>query len=164
MPDAIVTADLYDAHRDTVQVADPIFRSFGGVAAFGGPVQTVRVYEDNVLVSTVLETEGEGRILVVDGGGSMWCALLGDRNAQLAIDHGWAGLVIYGCVRDTVEMAVMQLGLLALAPCPRKSRKDGLGAVGEPVSFAGVTVTPGDYLYADPDGVLVAPHDLLAGA
>jgi regulator of ribonuclease activity A len=157
------TADLYDAHRDAVQVAEPLFASFGGVETFGGPVETVRVYEDNVLVRQTLATDGQGRVLVVDGGGSTWCALMGDRLAGLAIENDWVGVIVFGCVRDTVELAGMDVGLLALAPCPRKSRKEGLGAVGVPVGFAGVTVQPGDYVYADPDGLLVAQTDLLAG-
>ncbi len=156
------TADLYDAHRDAVQVAEPLLVSFGGVETFGGPAQTVRVYEDNVLVRQTLETDGQGRVLVVDGGGSTWCALMGDRLAGLALDHDWAGVVVFGCVRDTVELAGMDVGVLALAPCPRKSRKEGVGAVGVTVGFAGVTVQPGAYVYADPDGLLVAPEDLLA--
>lgn len=158
--DSISTADLYDAHADAVCVAAPDLQHYGQVRAFGGAVATVHVHEDNVLMREMLGTPGEGRILVVDGGGSMWCALLGDRMAQRAIDHGWQAVVINGCIRDAAEVASMPVGILARGTSPRKSRKNGVGATDVPVTVAGCLINPGDHLYADADGMLVAPHAL----
>ena len=161
MPD-ISTADLHDAHPDVTQVATPgVLHHFGGVTAFGGEVATVRAYEDTVLMADVLTTPGRGRVLVVDGGGSTWCAVLGDRMAQRAIDNGWTAVVLNACIRDTAEVKTMPVGVMAIGTCPRRSRKNGDGATDVPVTMAGCKITPGDVLYADADGVLVAPHDLL---
>ena len=157
------TTDLSDAHAD-VQIAEPIWRSFGGRRAFHGSARTVQVSEDNVLVRAQLATPGEGRVLVVDGGGSLRCALLGDMLGELAVRNGWAGLVIHGCVRDTRALGALDLGVLALAPHPRKSGKLGAGEVGAPVTFAGVTVNDGDFVYADEDGLLVSAAPLHQGA
>lgn len=154
------TADLCDAHGDAVSIASPIFRDFGGVSAFGGVVTTVRVLEDNVMVDAVLQEPGAGRVLVVDGGGSLRCALLGDRLAGLASANGWAGIVVHGCVRDTGALARLPIGIKALAAHPRRSRKEGLGERDVPVTFADVTVRPGDVLVADRDGVVVSPLEL----
>ncbi len=156
------TADLCDDFSDIVQMAAPIFRDFGGNKTFGGPIATVKVFEDNVLVRRALETEGGGRVLVVDGGGSTRCALLGDRLAGLAHDNSWAGVVIYGCLRDSVDVGQIAVGVKAPAAVPKKSRKRAEGESNIPVRFADVTFTPGDYLYADEDGILVAPKDLLS--
>jgi regulator of ribonuclease activity A len=150
------TADLYDANPDAVQVAEPLYRSFGGISSFWGPVATVKVFEDNSLVRQTLQEPGQGRVLLVDGGGSMQCALLGDRLAQLAIDNGWRGLVVHGCVRDSKELAQMPIGIKALAANPRRSGKRGDGERGILVFFAGVTVHDGDWLYADEDGILIS--------
>lgn len=158
---ALSTADLYDDNPD-VQVADPIFQHFGGVRAFGGEVATVHVHEDNVLMRDTLATPGRGRILVVDGGGSTWCALLGDRMAQRAIDNGWAGVIIHGCVRDSAELSDLKVGVMALGTCPRKSRKNGVGAVDVPVTVAGCLIEPGMHLYADDDGIIIARDSLLS--
>jgi len=156
----IVTADLCDAHPG-VHVLEPIFRSYGGRTAFGGPVATVRVHEDNSLVKEVLAEPGRGRILVVDGGGSLRCALMGDRVAAGAVGQSWAGVVIYGCIRDSAEVAEMDLGVRALATHPRKSRKRGEGQRDVTVTFGGVVFRPGAWLYADADGVLVSGEPLL---
>lgn len=150
------TADLCDRHEPGVQVAEPLFRDFGGSAAFAGPVATVRALEDNTLVREALETPGEGRVLVVDGGGSRRCALLGDRLASVALDNEWAGVVVYGCVRDTSALKSMALGIKALAACPRRSRKLGHGERDVTVTFAGVRFEPGALLYADGDGIIVS--------
>ena len=157
------TTDLCDAFEDdpSLQVADPVFQDFGGVKAFCGPVVTVKVKEDNVLVRNLLETPGNRRVLVVDGEGSTWCALLGDQVAEIACDSGWAGVVINGCVRDAVDVGAIQVGVKALHSVPRRSKKEGHGRQDVPVAFAGVTILPGDYLYADEDGILVAKQDLL---
>ncbi len=152
----ISTADLYDAHEATVQVAEPLFRDFGGIPAFAGPIATVKVFEDNSLVRQALEEPGEGRVLLVDGGGSLHCALLGDLLAQLAVDNGWKGVVVHGCIRDSKALAGMPLGIKALASNPRRSVKRGQGERGILVTLAGVTVHDGDWLYADEDGVLIS--------
>ena len=151
------TADLCDAFEQLVQVAEPHFRDFGGQIAFAGPIATVIVQDDNTSVRAMLEQSGEGRVLVVNGNGSLRCALLGDKLAQLAVDNGWSGVVIFGCVRDSEALAEMPLGVKALASLPRRSAKRGPGVVQTATTFAGVTFVPGHYLYADGDGVLVAP-------
>ncbi len=155
----IRTADLCDDHD--VRVAEPIFSSFGLRGSFGGPVSTVRVFEDNVLVRRALEEPGLGRVLVVDGGGSLRCALLGDRLAALARDNDWAGVVVNGCIRDSAEIDEMEIGVRAIATHPRKSVKRGEGERDVPVALAGVRIAPGEYLYADFDGVIVSPGPLL---
>ncbi len=155
------TADLSDAHSDQVQIAEPIFRQYGGQTQFHGPIATVKIFEDNVLVRQMLASAGNGRVLVVDGGGSLRCALVGDMLAQLAIDNGWAGLVVYGCIRDTAVIANMPIGIHALNAHPRKSVKRGEGVIGIPLHFAGIKFHPGHYLYADADGILVASAPLV---
>ena len=156
------TADLCDAFAPAVQLAAPILRDFGGLRRFCGPIHTVRVSDDNALVAQTLESAGLGRVLVVDGGGSLRCALVGGRLAGLALANGWAGLVVNGCVRDSAEMREIALGVRAINTSPMRSGKSGTGQAGSPVSFAGVTFSPGHFLYADEDGVLVADHDLMA--
>ncbi len=156
------TPDLCDELEESVRVADPLFRDFGGAGSFHGPVATVRVFEDNVLVREKLETEGQRRVLVVDGGGSTRCALLGDRLARFAYENGWAGIVINGCIRDSEEISRITVGVKALHAVPRRSAKRGVGERDVLVSFAGNTFTPGHYLYADADGVIVSDRDLLS--
>ena len=156
------TPDLCDEFEESVRVADPLFRAFGGAGSFHGPIATVRVFEDNVLVREELETEGQRRVLVVDGGGSTRCALLGDRLARFAYENGWSGIVINGCIRDSEEISRITVGVKALHAGPRRSAKSGVGERDVPVSFAGITFTPGHYLYADADGVIVADRDLLS--
>lgn len=155
----IKTTDLSDAHPE-VQVGEPLLRHFGGVAAFAGPIETLRVFEDNALVRTILEEPGAGRVLVVDGGASLRCALLGDQLAALGARNGWAGVVINGCVRDTADLAGIPLGIMALAPHPRRSVKRGEGDRGLTLHFAGLTITPGHQLYADADGIIIAAAPL----
>lgn len=149
------TADLCDAHPQ-VQVAAPILGSFGGAAAFAGPIETVACFEDNSIVRETIETPGNGRVLVVDGGGSLRCALVGDRVAADALENGWVGIVVNGCVRDTDALADLDIGVLALDAHPRRSEKRGEGRRGSAVRFAGVEFRPGTWLYADGDGVIVA--------
>jgi regulator of ribonuclease activity A len=148
------TADLCD-QDDEARVAEPMFRDFGKRIAFSGPIATVKVFEDNVLVRQELEEEGRGRVLVVDGGGSKRCALLGDRLAGLARDNGWAGVIVYGCIRDSAEIAEIDVGVKALATHPRKSIKRGEGVRDVAVTFAGVTFSPGEIVHADADGIVV---------
>lgn len=157
----ISTADLCDAHADTLAIAAPLLRDFGGSLAWCGRIATVKVFEDNVLVRAALDEPADGRVLVVDGGGSLGCALLGDMLAELARKNAWAGVLIYGCIRDAAAIATMPIGVKALATHPRKSMKRGAGERDVAVTFAGVTFTPGAYLYADVDGVIVAPRALL---
>lgn len=152
----IKTAELYDEHGDALQVAEPLLRDYGGKRSFHGPISTVKVHEDNLLVRQTLEESGKGRVLVVDGGGSLRCALVGDRLAQLALDNGWAGLVIHGCIRDSAIIAHIPIGVRALNTNPAKSVKRGAGERNEPVRFAGTSFKPGAYLYADADGIVVA--------
>lgn len=154
------TPDLCDAHADRVRVAAPVFRAYGGRDFFGGRIATVRCFEDNSKVRAVLATAGEGRVLVVDGGGSLRCALLGDQLAALAVGNGWSGLVINGCVRDVQALATMDLGVQALGAHPRKTEKRELGDVDVVVEFAGLEFRPGDWLCADANGVIVSGHSL----
>lgn len=156
------TPDLCDEHPDDVRVLAPLFRGFGGREAFSGPAVTVRCHEDNSRVKDLVGTPGEGRVIVVDGGGSTAKALLGDQLAQTALDQGWSGLVIHGAVRDVEILRTIDLGVQALGAIPLKTDKLGVGDVGLPVTFAGVTIEPGDWVYADANGVVVASRDLLA--
>ena len=149
------TTDLCDANPG-VQVVQSIFSDFGGRAAFAGPIETVKVFEDNVLVRACLETPGDGRVLVVDGGGSLRRALVGDVLAGLGARNGWEGILVYGCVRDTAATADLDIGIKALAAFPKRSDKYGAGQVSEPVTFAEVTFRPRHWLYADADGIVVA--------
>ena len=154
------TPDLCDEFGAEVHVAEPVFRDFGGVEHFAGPIATLRVFEDNALVRQALEMPGGGRVLVVDGGGSLRSALVGGNLAALARENGWSGLVVYGCIRDAAEIAGTPVGVKALHAVPRRSAKAGAGERGVPVAFAGVTFTPGAWLYADRDGIVVADRKL----
>lgn len=157
------TADLYDDYGDRVQVCDPIFRDFGGHARFFGPIATVKCFEDNSLVKATLAEPGEGRVLVVDAGGSRRCAMLGDLIAASAVENGWRGVLLFGCVRDAAEIAGMALGVKALVTNPRKSEKRGEGQRDIPVSFAGACFRPEDHIYCDEDGILVCAEALVQG-
>lgn len=154
------TTDLCDDHSDSLQIAEPLFGDFGGVNAFAGPISTVKCFEDNSLVRSALEEAGNGRVLVVDGGGSKRCALLGGNLAKLAEDNGWTGVIVYGCLRDRDEIMACKVGVKALAAHPLKSNKRGLGDRDMAVHFAGVTFTPGEYLYADLDGIVISQSAL----
>lgn len=154
------TTDLCDAHPTRVQVAAPLFRDFGGRTAFAGPISTLKVFEDNALVRSALEEPGQGRVLVIDGGGSLRTALVGGNLAVLAQKNGWDGILVFGCIRDSAEIAAVDLGVKALATMPLKSAKKGWGEREVPVSFAGVTFQPGAWLAADGDGVIVSAGPL----
>ncbi|RMT84200.1 ribonuclease E activity regulator RraA [Pseudomonas viridiflava] len=155
-----LTPDLCDAYPELVQVVEPMFSNFGGRDSFGGQVVTLKCFEDNSLVKEQIELDGKGKVLVVDGGGSLRCALLGDMVADKASKNGWEGLLIYGCVRDVDMLAQTDLGVQALASHPRKSEKRGIGELNVPLTFGGVTFKPGDYLYADNNGVIISPSPL----
>lgn len=158
---SFATADLYDDHEDKLAIVAPGFRNYGGNTHFSGPIFTIKCHEDNSFVRSTLETAGNGRVLVVDGGGSMRCALLGDNLAQLGIDNGWAGVIVYGCIRDSVDIGQMAIGVKALDTNPVKSVKKNIGETQVPVTFGGVTFTPDQFVYADPDGIVVSALPLL---
>lgn len=150
------TTDICDELGSDALVVNIQFRDFGQTLDFGGPASTLRTHENNVLVRRALEEPGNGRVLVVDAGGSFRCALLGDRLATLGRDNGWAGLIINGCVRDSAELAEIAFGVKAIGTSPRRSRKDD--SVGErdiAIEIGGIEVRPGDQVYADPDGVVI---------
>jgi regulator of ribonuclease activity A len=155
---SFTTADLCDELGDAARVAEPVFRDFGGVHSFSGEVTTLQVFEDNALVRATLEMPGQGRVLVVDGGGSVRTALLGGRLASLAAENGWSGILVYGAVRDLAELRAVRIGIKALAASPRRSGKRGSGRHGIPVRVAGIEVRPGDRIWADEDGVVVTDH------
>lgn len=155
-----ITPDLCDAYPELVQVVEPMFSNFGGRTSFGGEIVTVKCYEDNSKVKELVGTPGEGKVMVVDGGGSMRKALLGDMLAEKASKNGWAGLVIYGCIRDVDQIMETDLGVQAIATVPMKTEKLDIGDVNIPVKFGGVTFIPGHYIYADNNGVIVSPQEL----
>lgn len=157
------TPELCDRFFESrhLQIAEPSFRPFGGKSAFSGCVTTLKVFEDNVLLRKVLEEKVEDRVLVVDGGGSHRCALLGANLARLASENGWQGIVVYGCIRDSVEIAQLPIGIRALHTHPLKSHKRGGGDRDILITFAGVNFKSGYYLYADEDGVVVAEDRLV---
>lgn len=155
LPSVTATADILDEHGDKASVCESELRQYGGVRSFEGPIATVRCYEDNLLLKELLAQPGEGRVLVVDGGGSVRVALVGDRVAALARDSGWAGIVVNGAVRDVATLPGVDIGLKALGSNPRRSAKEGTGEVGVPLVFGGITFSPGAMLYGDDDGVVV---------
>lgn len=150
------TTDLCDAHGSAIRVVDPVFRDFGARRSFAGIIHTVAVYEDNVLVRAMLEQAGHGQVLVIDGGASVGCALLGDQIATLAHRNGWEGVIVNGAIRDIEALAAIDMGVKARAACPRRSAKHGRGERDVPVTFGGVTFTPDEWLAADADGIVVA--------
>lgn len=158
------TCDLCDAHKadttDAFRVLPPLFREFGARLAFSGPVVTVKCFEDNSVVKAAVESPGEGRVLVVDGGGSLRRALLGGNLGAAAARNGWAGVVIDGCVRDVAELATCDVGIRALGPMPLPTERRGEGQRDLPVRIQGVWVRPGDWLYADADGIVVSDRTL----
>ena len=156
----IQTADLCDAHEDKLSVLAPMFASYGGRPSFGGPISTLKIFEDNSFVRKAVESAGNGRVLVIDGGASMRCALVGDQLAELAVKNGWAGIVVYGCIRDSKAIGEMDLGVFALGTHPKKTVKRNVGEGDVPVTFGGVTFNSGEFLYADEDGVLVSSKSL----
>ncbi len=156
------TADLVDEHDDRVRLCDRPWRRFGRVRSFWGPVATVRCFEDNALLKKALQERGDGRVMVVDGGGSTRCALIGDQIAAILAAGGWAGIVLNGAIRDSAEIDAMPVGVFCLGTTPKKSAKDGGGHRNVPIEFGGVEFRPGAYVYCDADGVLVSAEALLA--
>lgn len=160
------TCDICDTHEDqlasgALAVLPPLFNAYGQQPVFSGPAYTLKVFEDNALVRTALEQPGNGQVLVIDGGGSLRCALVGGNLALLAVNNGWSGIVVNGCIRDSVEINACAIGVRALATHPQKSIKKGVGETQLRVTVAGVAVRPGNWIYADQDGVLVAQEKLV---
>lgn len=160
------TTDLCDAHEarfaaGSLHVLPPVYRPFGGRVRFSGQLQTVRCFEDNSLVRTALEEKGEGRVLLVDGAGSLRCALLGGNLAVLAQRNGWSGAIVHGCVRDVAEIDACAIGVRALTSHPRRSEKRGTGAIGETVEISGIRIAPGHWCYVDEDGIVLSDTALL---
>lgn len=154
------TADLVDRFESQLSSCETQLRQFGGRRVFHGRITTVRCFQDNVLLKKALLEPGTGRVLVVDGGGSLGTALLGEMIATIGQASGWSGIVIHGAVRDTKALATIDFGVKALGSNPRKSRKTGAGEVDVPVTFGGVTFTPGQWLYSDGDGIVVSATEL----
>jgi regulator of ribonuclease activity A len=150
------TCDLCDAHEDVVRVLDLPLRDFGGRIAFSGQISTIKALEDNSKVREAVAEAGRGRVLVIDGGGSLRRSMLGDLLAEKAVASGWAGVVVIGAIRDSAAIAKLALGVKALGTCPRKTDKRDQGLRDVPLDIGGVAVRPGDWLYADEDGVIVA--------
>lgn len=160
------TCDLCDDYKSDdsgeFRVLPPVFRHFGGLSTFCGEVITVKCFEDNSVVKSMLDSQGQGRVLVIDGGGSLRKALVGGNLATGAAKNGWAGVVVFGCVRDVVELKAAQVGIAALALMPLPTEKRGEGQAGGAVSIAGVRVASGDWLYADEDGIVLSSKALHA--
>ncbi|HSD40570.1 MAG TPA: ribonuclease E activity regulator RraA [Burkholderiales bacterium] len=154
------TCDLCDQFPDRVRVLAPIFRHYGGRTRFAGSIVTIKCFEDNVLIREAAVEEGRGRVMVIDGGGSLRSALVGDGIAEWARDHGWAGMIIYGCVRDTIALAKVELGVMAIGVNPVTPGKRRVGARDLAVTFGDVRFVPGEYVYCDEDGVVVAAERL----
>lgn len=162
---SFATTDLCDDNANLLEdgrlaVLPPVFRHYGKRVKFSGRVTTLKVHEDNALVRATLETPGDGNVLVIDGGGSLRRALVGGQLALLAQDNGWAGIIVDGCIRDTTEIEACEIGVRALGAHPQKPNKKGVGERSLRVQIAGVPVSPGDWIYADADGVLVAQQKL----
>lgn len=155
------TPDLCDENEGKVKVATPMFQAYGGKARFHGQIQTVKVFEDNVFVRDILSEPGTGKVLVVDGGGSLRCALVGDLIAAMAQKNGWEGIIVYGCIRDSGVINGIDIGVRALNTNPLKSIKQGAGYKNIPVTFAGITFEPGEFVYVDEDGIITSATALL---
>jgi regulator of ribonuclease activity A len=159
------TPDLCDEFESelgrSLRVVAPMFQRYGGRSSFSGEIVTLKIFEDNSLVRTAFAENGKGKVLVIDGGGSLRCALVGDQLAILAAKNGWEGVVVYGCIRDSADINGIAIGVRALNTHPQKSIKKGIGDRDIAVTFGGVTFNPGDWLYADEDGVLVSGKALI---
>ncbi|AXN03049.1 ribonuclease E activity regulator RraA [Vibrio anguillarum] len=154
------TSALCDIYLDQVDVVEPMFSNFGGSASFAGQLTTIKCFEDNGLIREVLEQDGLGRVLLIDGGGSLRRALIDAELAALAEENEWEGIVVYGCVREVDELEEMSIGIQALASIPVGVSNQGIGEVDVPVNFGGVTFLPEDYLYADNTGIILSPEPL----
>ena len=153
------TADLCDEYK--LSVADPIFKSFGANTHCHGRIKTVEAIEDNSYVKKLLETNGDGYVMVIDGRGSNRCALVGDNLAAMAIENNWSGIIVNGCIRDSIEISKIPISIKALNLVPNKSEKKDIGKYGLDLSFAGITFRENEYIYSDPDGIVIAEKNLL---
>jgi len=153
--------DLYDKHLENIQVAAPIFKDFGGRKKFYGEIRTVKAFEDNTYIKAAFEEDGTGKVLVVDGAGSLRCAIMGDQVAALGKKNGWEGIIIFGCIRDSVDVGKLAFGVKALATIPRKTIKRQQGVRDIPVHFADVHFISGHYVYSDEDGILISDKPLI---
>ena len=163
---ALLTTDLLDSHealiaQEQLRVVTPMFQRYGGKPAFAGTVVTLKFFEDNSLVRPLLSEPGKGKVLVIDAGGSLRCALLGDQLAEMAVKNGWEGVVVYGCIRDSAAINTLPLGVRALNTHPLKTVKKNVGERDVAVTFGGVTIKPGEWLCADEDGVIVSTRPLV---
>ncbi|BCL66594.1 regulator of ribonuclease activity A [Haemophilus haemolyticus] len=156
----IDTSELCDLYAEQVDVVEPIFSSFGGVSNFYGKVTTVKCFESNGLIAEVLEENGEGRVLVIDGGGAVRRGLIDAELAQLAVDNGWEGIIVYGAVRQIQKLENLDIGIHALAPIPVSADESSAGESDIPVNFGGVTFFPEDYIYADLTGIILSQEPL----
>jgi len=150
------TTDLYDTYLEALQVVAPVFRDFGGRTSFAGRIVTLKAFEDNSGLKAAFETDGRGKVLVVDSAASMFCAMMGDVMAALGAGNGWEGVIINGCIRDSVDVAKVNLGVKALGTIPRKTTKRDQGVMDIPLRFADVVFYPGEYVYADEDGIVIS--------
>ncbi|MEL6627319.1 MAG: ribonuclease E activity regulator RraA [Bacteroidota bacterium] len=157
----IVTADLWDEHAPALRLLNLELKSYGRHTSFYGEIVTLKVFEDNSWVRRILTEKGEGKVLIIDGGGSRRCALVGDNIAQLAIENGWKGIIVYGCIRDSKVINEMDIGIKAIGTCPVKSIKRNVGVEGESLCIDGTDIAPGTYVYADEDGVLLSAENLI---
>ena len=157
----IPTADIADIYGNDVVSCDTQMRDFGGKTDFAGRIVTIRCFQDNQLVKEMLNSPGEGKVLVVDAGGNTQTAMVGDKIAQAAVDNGWRGIVVNGAIRDSAGIAQLPIAVKAIGTNPRKSAKDGLGVMEVPLTFGGVTFIPGHTLYADGDGIILMPEPLM---
>ncbi len=155
------TTDLYDDYLEELQVAAPIFRDFGGRTSFCGQIVTMKTFEDNSCLKAAFETDGKGKVLVVDSAGSLRCAMMGNVMAALGASNGWEGVIINGCIRDSADVGRVDFGAKALATIPRKTVKRQQGVMDIPVHFADVTFTPGEYVYADEDGIVLSKQQIV---
>lgn len=157
----IKTADLCDNHPDQVRISEPIgFKDYGGTKSFGGQIHTIKCFEDNSYVRKALEQNGTGKVLIVDGGGSLRCALLGDMLGELAVKNNWVGIVVFGCIRDSAAISKLPLGVKALNTIPIKSNKRNEGQENIVLRFAGIDFIPGEFVYCDEDGMIVSKESL----
>jgi len=156
----VSTPDLCDAYPDLARILEPIFKNYGGKTSFGGEIVTVKCFEDNSRVKENAGKPGVGKVMVVDGGGSLKKALLGDLIARTALNNGWEGFIIYGCIRDVEPISTMKIGVKALNSIPLKTQRKGEGENSVQITFGGVTFNPGEYVYADTTGIIVSSMPL----
>lgn len=156
----ISTADIWDEHTADLTLLHLDLKNYGKKTSFCGEIVTLKVFEDNSFVRKTLEKSGKDKVLVIDGGGSKRCALIGDKIAQLAIDNDWEGVILYGCIRDAKVINEMAVSVKAIGTCPVKSIKRDVGLVGETLIIEGAKIVQGDYAYSDEDGVLISKKKL----